>query len=115
MNSSDKPNEEANVGEHITVDGIVAQRDFQPYLRIFVNGNQVAQISIAQARKIAADIVQMASRCEADAMIHRFFNKQGLPPQASRALMLEFRKFRQALDEETVAGTLLDPETGERV
>ena len=96
-----------------TVDGIVAMRDKQPYLRLFADGKQVGQVTMAAARKIAADIVQMCARTEADAMIHAFFEKQGFPPQAGAALMLEFREFRRALDDEPVEGGISDPDTGE--
>jgi hypothetical protein len=99
----------------LTVDGIVAMRDKQPYVRLLADGKPVAQLSMAEARKVAADIVQMAARTEADAMIHAFFEREGLPPQAGAALMFEFRNFRRALDEEAVEGTLSDPDTGKKV
>lgn len=95
----------------LTVDGIVARRDFQPYIRLMQDGAPVAQLSMAQARKVAADIVQMCARTEADAMIHRFFDKQNYPPGAGAALMVAFRDFRLALDNEPVVGTHSDPET----
>jgi hypothetical protein len=112
---SEKKNEEANGGEHITVDGIVARRNGEPYLRLFAKGEQVGQLSMAQARNIAADIVQMCARTEADAMILRFFDKQGYPEGAGAALMMEFRKYRMTLDTEAIERSFSDPETGEPV
>jgi hypothetical protein len=94
----------------IQVDGIVAVRDKQPYLRLFANGRQVGQLSMAQARNVAMDILQMCSRTEADAMIHKFFSKQDFPEGANNALMVEFREFRKALDEEPVERWAHDPE-----
>ncbi len=98
--------------DNVHIDGIVAVRDFQPYVRLHVPGGMVAQLTMAEARKIAADLVQMCARTEADAMIHRFFAKQGFPPGAGAALMMEFREFRLALDSEPVEGSHSDSETG---
>lgn len=39
----------------ILVDGIVSVRDKQPYLRLFADDKQVAQLSMSEARKIAMD------------------------------------------------------------
>jgi len=101
----------SNENNHtIQVDGIVAARDKQPYLRLFANGQQVGQLSMAQARNVEHDILTMCARTEADAMIHQFFAKNEFPEGAGAALMLDFRNFRQALDEEPVERTLHDPE-----
>jgi hypothetical protein len=100
---------------HFVVDGIVAARDKRPYVRLFADGQQVAQLSMAQARKIAADIVQMAARTEADAMVLRFFDKAEFPPAAGAALMVDFREYRKELDEEPVEGTLVNPDEEKRV
>lgn len=97
---------------HILVDGIVARRDHMPYVRLLFGDNQVAQLSTAEARKVASDIVQMCARTEADAMIHKFFNKQGFPEGAGNALMVEFRNFRHMLDAENVEGYHTNPDTG---
>jgi hypothetical protein len=94
----------------IEVDGIVAMRDKEPYLRLFADGQQVAQVTMAAARKIAADIVQMCARTEADAMIHKFFSAQGYPPGANVAVMMAFRDFRLKLDSEEVKGSHSDPD-----
>jgi hypothetical protein len=96
----------------ITVDGIVAVRDKQPYVRLFADGKQIAQLSMAEARNVAMDILQMCARTEADAMIHKFFEKDGFPQAAGAALMLAFRDFRLALDAEDVEKYHVDPDAG---
>lgn len=82
----------------IWVNGIVAVRDGKPYVQLSNENGIIAQFSISEARQIANDIVTMASRTEADAMIHQFFAKRGLPAEASGQLMVEFRDFRHELD-----------------
>jgi hypothetical protein len=73
----------------ILVNGIVAQRDKQPYIQIMRDdGMMVAQLTMAQARSIAQDILVMASRTEADAMLWRFWEKSELPTGGAQALML---------------------------
>lgn len=99
---------------HILVDGIVAQRDHQPFVRLAVNGEK-AQLSIAEAHKVAVDIMKMAARTEADAMVLRFFTAQKFPLQAAAQIMQEFRYFRQSLDAEPVEQTIVDPDSGETV
>ena len=94
----------------ITVDGVVAVRDFQPYLRLLVDGVPICQLTMAQARQVASDIVQMSARTEADAMIHRFFAEQHFPPEAGAALMLLFRDFRLELDSEPLETGHSDPD-----
>jgi hypothetical protein len=100
----------SNESHSFVVDGIVARRDKQPYLRFFAQGAQVGQVTMAQARNIAMDILQMCARTEADAMIHRFFEKQEYPPGAGNALMIEFRDFRLTLDKEAVERSMSDPD-----
>lgn len=95
--------------DSVYVDGIVAARDFQPYLRLFANGKKVAQLSMAQARNVAMNILQMGARTEADAMIHKFFAKQEFPSGAGAALMMEFREFRLALDKEEIETSQSEP------
>lgn len=99
----------------LSVDGIVAMRDKEPYVRILQNGNPVAQLTMSQARKIAGDLLLMASRTEADAMLIRFFETQDFPQGAAVALMHEFRLYRYALDEDKPEGSIIDPDTGEPV
>ena len=94
--------------EGLSVEGLVAVRDKQPYIKLFKNGSPIAQMSMAQARNFAHDILTMCARTEADAMIHRFFAHQRIPQYAD-ALMLEFRLFRHALDSEEVERTVETP------
>jgi hypothetical protein len=96
--------------KHIVVGSIVAQRNNQPYVRIHINGDLVAQLTLGQARTIAQDLIDAAARGEADAMIWKFFSKQQFPQGAGEALMMEFREFRQRLDEESVERSYSDPE-----
>jgi hypothetical protein len=60
----------------------------------------IAQLSMAQAQRIAMDMLIMAARTEADAMIHKFFSRMEFPEGALAALMQEFRDFRAELDQE---------------
>jgi hypothetical protein len=92
----------------ILISGIVAARDKQPYLLIDVDGHTV-QCSMADARNVARDIERMCARTEADAMIHKFFAKEGYPAGAGAALMIEFRDFRSNLDAAAVERTESDP------
>jgi hypothetical protein len=94
----------------IGVEGLVAARDKQPYVVLFVDGARVAQLTMAQARNVARDIERMCARTEADAMIHKFFEEMlEAPPAAGAAMMLEFRKFRSELDAEPVEKTETTP------
>jgi hypothetical protein len=99
---------------HVFVDGIVAARDGEPYVRLVVNGEK-AQLSIAEAHKIALDLLKVSSRTEADAMLFRFFQKNDFPREAAGALMQDFRYYRQIQDEKKVEETTVDPETGEPI
>lgn len=80
------------------VGGIVAARNHEPYIVISKDENTIAQLSMAEARQFANDILLQASRSEADAMIHKFFSKAEFPQGAHDAIMLEFRDFRAELD-----------------
>jgi hypothetical protein len=95
---------------NVVIDGIVAMRDKQPYVRLLIDDKPAAQLSMAQARKIAMDILQMSARTEADAIIHRFFSQHDFPPGANAAIMLDFREFRLALDTEPVEGFHSEPQ-----
>jgi hypothetical protein len=99
---------------HIFVDGIVAMRDHQPYVRVVVNGEK-AQLTIAEAHKVATDILKVAARTEADAVVWQFFEKSGLPQGAGAAIMMDFRQYRYQQDEKKVEGTTVDPDTGSSV
>ena len=97
----------------LSVDGIVAMRDKEPYVRLLQGDKPLAQLTMSQARKVANDILLMASRTEADAMLIRFFDTQDFPQGAAVALMHEFRLYRYALDEDKAEGSVTDPDTGE--
>jgi hypothetical protein len=95
------------------VNGIVSNRDQQPYVQLSNEKGMIAQLSMAQARNVAMDILQMAARTEADAMILKFFNRAEFPPAAAAALMQDFRDFRMQLDSELIERTYSDPDTGQ--
>jgi hypothetical protein len=99
---------------HIFVDGIVAARNKEPYVRLTVNGER-AQLTVAEAHKIANDLLRIAARTEADAMVLRFFSHSQFPEGAAAALMMDFRYFRQAQDEKLVAAMTVDPDSGETI
>lgn len=91
--------------EQFFVNGIVAVRDQMPYLQLSTENGLVVELTMAQARQVAADIVQMAARTEADAMIVKFFGKMDFPAGATSGLMQEFRDFRAELDQDEAART----------
>lgn len=95
--------------EGVTVEGIVARRDAMPYIKLFNGGAEICQLTMAQARNIAHDILTMCARTEADAMLYQFFFARDLPAEACGALMLDFREFRHALDSELVEKTVHTP------
>lgn len=91
------------IGGHegaLWVNGVVAARDHMPYIVLSKGTDRVAQMTMAQARNLANDLLVMASRTEADAMILKFFAKQGFPTGAGAAMMVAFRDFRAELDSE---------------
>jgi hypothetical protein len=104
-----------NAGDtHIFVDGIVAARDKEPYVRLVVNGEK-AQLTIAEAKKVAGDLLSTAARTEADAMVLRFFERSEFPANAGAAIMQDFRYFRQTQDEKEVESIVSDPDSGDRI
>jgi hypothetical protein len=94
----------------IWINGIVSQRDKQPYVQLSNENGIIAQLSMAQARNAAMDILQMCARTEADAMIHKFFEAEQFPQGANDALMVAFRDFRAALDDEQIEIKRSNPE-----
>ncbi len=82
----------------IWVNGVVAVRDGKPYVQLSNEKGIIAQLSMSEARQIANDIVVMASRTEADAMIVKFFADKGLPTASLGMLLVGFRDFRHDLD-----------------
>jgi hypothetical protein len=91
------------------VNGIVAVRDGNPYIQLSNEKGMIAQLSMSEAREIANDILVMASRTEADAMILKFFQKFELPAEAASGMLVEFRDFRHELDMDK-AERKIDPE-----
>lgn len=84
---------------HFFVNGIVAARDKMPYIQLSNEHGIHAQLTIAQARQVAADILQMAARTEADALLLKFVEVRKLPEQMGGELMMMFRDFRAELDQ----------------
>jgi hypothetical protein len=94
----------------VLVSGIVAARNNEPYVQLTKDGQVVLQVTMSEARKIAADILLAASRAEADAMIIRFFADRELPAQAAAALLIDFRSFRLGLDLDVPQGSYSPPD-----
>jgi hypothetical protein len=92
----------------------VAARDKEPYVRLIINGEK-AQLNVAEAHKIAVDLIKVAARTEADAMLFRFFTGNLFPPGAAAMLMKDFRYYRQTQDEKPVEQTTVDPDSGEAI
>lgn len=98
----------------ISIESAVAKKsahweDKEPMVIILQDGKRVAILTVAQARNIAMDMLQQASRAEADSMIYQFFDKQEYPEGAAIALMGEFREFRLKLDTEWVEKSVSNP------
>lgn len=94
----------------LLVTGIVAARDKQPYIQLSNENGMAAQLSMAQARNLCIDILQMCARSEADAMLVKFFAEHEFPMAACDALLIEFRDFRAMLDDEVIETSRTDPE-----
>jgi hypothetical protein len=103
-----------NERKGISIEGIVAARDKKPYVVMYFNG-QRAQLSIADARNVAMDLLQMSSRTEADAMILKFFEQAQFPTGAAAAIMKDFRDFRLELDAERIETYTSEPTEGGQV
>jgi hypothetical protein len=98
---------------NLWINGVVAQRDKQPYVQISNEKGIFAQLSMAEARNVAMDILQMCARTEADAMLIKFFGEHEFPEEAGAELMRQFRDFRAKLDDEEIETSRSDPDTGE--
>lgn len=83
------------------VNGIVANRDKTPYVVLSKGMTTVAQLSMAGTRNLANDLLLMASRAEADAMLLKFFQSEEFPEGAAAALLVRFRDFRAELDKDS--------------
>lgn len=92
------------------VNGIVAHRNRRPYVVLSKNESTVAQLTIAQARSVALDLLRAASYAETDAMVLKFFSKMDFPEAAAGALLVEFRDFRHELDSEAVETEVSSPD-----
>ena len=97
------------------VNGIVSNRDQQPYVQLSNEKGMIAQLSMGQARKIAMDILVMASRTEMDAMLHKFFREEFDKPEIANHAMVLFRDYRAELDQEKVEGKMDEPRNDEEV
>jgi hypothetical protein len=95
------------------VAGIVAARNNQPYVQIANANRMIAQLTVAEARNVAKDMLISASHAEADAMFVKFFSKLDLPQGALASLMMEFREFRHQLAMQEVNTSSTDPDSGE--
>lgn len=82
------------------VNGIVSNRDKKPYIQLSNENGIFSQLSMSEARQVANDIMLMASRTEADAMLLKFFGGLDLGENAAAQLMLQFRDYRAELDAE---------------
>jgi hypothetical protein len=97
-----EPEVKPQEGRGFSVNGIVAQRDKLPYIQLSNEKGIIAQLSMAQTHQIARDMLVMAARTEADAMLLKFFAHERYPDEAGAAMMMEFREFRAGLDDENV-------------
>jgi hypothetical protein len=80
------------------VNGVVAVRDGKPYIQLSNEKGMIAQLSMSETRQIAMDMLVMAARTEADAMIVKFFADNVEPGDAASLLLIKFRDFRADLD-----------------
>jgi hypothetical protein len=87
------------------VNGIVAMRDGKPYIQLSNERGMIGQLSIAEARQVALDILVMSARSEMDAMVLAWMEKMGLPEGAAPAMMDSFRVYRGIVDQEKVEHT----------
>ena len=98
---------------HFWVNGIVSQRDKQPYVQLSNERGIVAQMTMAQARNVALDILQMSARTEMDAMLLRFCNEKLEHEEVGEQMMMLFSEYRMQLDQEKVERAHQDPDSGE--
>jgi hypothetical protein len=108
MKQEDNP-----TGINLIVSGIVAARNGMPYVVLEDAQRRIAQLTIAEARSIALDLMRSASYAETDAMLIGFFKRMELPENALGMLLIEFRDFRHQLDVERVEGFSEDPDSGD--
>ena len=82
------------------VNGIVAARDHKPYIQLSNEKGIICQLSMSETRQVAMDMLQMAARTEADALLWKFIKSRDLPDEAGAQVMQMFRDFRAELDAE---------------
>lgn len=82
------------------VNGVVAVRDHMPYIQLSNENGMIGQLTMSETRQVAMDMLVMAARTEADAMILKFFKQSQFPDGAAAELMQMFRDFRAELDAE---------------
>jgi hypothetical protein len=103
--------DDAPKGITFWVNGIVAVRDMQPYIQLSNEKGMIGQLTMSEARKVAYDILVMASRTEMDAMVAAFFTKElEASKEAVGAAMQLFRDYRLKLDDDKAEGGYSDPE-----
>ena len=104
MVDSQKPN-------IISVNGVVAVRNGEPYVQLSTTKHGViVQLAVAEARSLAMDLLSMAFRTEADAMVHAFVQQElEQPPNVSSAMMKMFRDFRVRQDGMEVETSVSEP------
>lgn len=92
---------------HFWVNGIVAERDKQPYIQLSNEKGMIAQLSMGEARQIALDMLVMSARTEMDAMVLAWMDQfmGGKAEDAGAAMMQEFREYRARVDQEKVEHT----------
>lgn len=95
--------------QSILIGGIVSHRDRMPYVHMDVDG-KLLQLSMAQARNVAFDLLRACGYAEADAMILKFFDTNQFPKDAAAALMVQFRDFRAELHSDAVERFNVDPD-----
>ena len=82
------------------VNGVVAVRDGKPYIQLSNEKGMISQLTMSQTHQIAMDMLVMAARTEADAMLVKFFRKHDFPDESAARLLQMFRDFRAELDAE---------------
>jgi hypothetical protein len=91
------------------VNGIVSNRDQQPYIQLSNDKGMIAQLTMNHARQIAMDILVQASRCEMDSMIIRWFKETFDNEQGAASALVDFREYRAKLDDEKIEHTHREP------
>ena|SRR5271170_3001998 len=86
----------------LIINGVVAAQDFQPHIQIGIDPGALAQLSIAEARLVATDILQICARAETDSMLRKFIHEQHLPQEAGLALIQKFRDYRKVRDADEI-------------